>query len=60
VGLARCIAMVLIWNQLAQGDPEFCAFLVAMNSVLQMLLYSPYAIFFLKAYSSAIPPRQSL
>jgi arsenite transporter len=51
VGLARCIAMVLIWNQLAQGDPEYCAILVSMNSVLQIILYAPLAIFFLVVIS---------
>jgi ACR3 family arsenite transporter len=48
VGLARCIAMVLIWNQLAAGHPEFCAILVAVNSILQIILYSPLALFYLK------------
>jgi arsenite transporter len=52
VGLARCIAMVLIWNQLAQGDPEYCAILVSMNSVLQIILYAPLAIFFLVVISN--------
>ncbi len=40
---------VLIWNQLARGDAEFCAILVAVNSVLQIILYSPLALFYLKA-----------
>ncbi|PVG01340.1 arsenical-resistance protein ACR3 [Serendipita vermifera] len=44
VGIARCIAMVLIWSGLAQGDAEYCAILVCVNSVLQMVLFSPYAL----------------
>jgi ACR3 family arsenite transporter len=51
VGLARCIAMVLIWNQLSNGDPEFCAILVVINSILQIILYSPLALFFLQVIS---------
>lgn len=46
IGVARCIAMVLIWNDLAGGDPEWCAILVAFNSVLQMVLFAPLAYFY--------------
>lgn len=41
-------AQVLIWNQLARGNAEFCAILVAVNSILQVILYSPLAVFYLK------------
>ncbi|KAJ7727719.1 sodium bile acid symporter family-domain-containing protein [Mycena metata] len=44
VGMARCIAMVLIWCNLAKGDGNYCAILVVVNSVLQIVLYSPYTL----------------
>jgi ACR3 family arsenite transporter len=51
VGIARCIAMVLIWTDLAGGDGDYCAVLVAFNSILQIVLFAPMAIFYVQVVS---------
>lgn len=53
VGLARCIAMVMIWNQIARGDANTCAIIVIINSVLQIVLYAPMSLLFINVISGS-------
>ncbi|TGO49314.1 hypothetical protein BOTNAR_0436g00020 [Botryotinia narcissicola] len=58
VGIARCIAMVLIWTGLAGGSTSYCAILVAINSLLQMVLFAPLSVLFISVISGAEGPAE--
>ncbi|RSH80765.1 hypothetical protein EHS25_007101 [Saitozyma podzolica] len=60
VGIARCIAMVMIWNQIAQGSTDLCAILVIINSILQIALYSPLSLLMINVISNPSSTSQKI
>jgi len=59
VGISRCIAMGMIWSNLARGDCDYCAIIVVFNAILQMILYPPYALLFADLIGEHDPIRVS-
>ena len=59
VGISRCIAMGMIWSNLARGDCDYCTIIVVFNAILQMILYPPYALLFVDLIGEHDPVRVS-